>query len=504
MLREKYNLFGIASAVYAVFLTFCLYQNTKGVTFPFFVAGTLCYFCYCMKKCGVVLKKDDLCYFLSLMLLGISVFLTMDSRILFFARTGIFLLFTAFLLQHFYHTKHWSFTKYLESILEAVIYAIGSFCYPVKDLIYYVQEKKKPKTDADGNPLPKEESKLKYFLLGAAISVPLLIIVLLALSQADAVFGNLLEDFFDLIQIDTVIKVVLLTLFGYFASYSVLHSLVKRELKEDCTGNRTKEPIIAITFTSVISVVYLIFCVIQILYLFMGNMQLPEGYTYAQYAKQGFYELLFVCVMNLIILLVCISLFKESNILKGILSVITVCTYIMIASSAYRMYLYVDAYHLTFLRLFVFFSLFVIAVLMVGIFITIFRDGFPLFRYCMVAITIFTIILSYSHPDYLIAKYNLKHMTPIVEEGNTYRDVSYLCNHLCADAAPVLLQPETFKHLLEVEPNQARWYYDDCYSDYEDGKMNVSLRTFNLSTFRYKKAFETLQQDTAILSLKQH
>ncbi|MFR8843973.1 MAG: DUF4153 domain-containing protein [Waltera sp.] len=48
---------------------------------------------------------------------------------------------------------------------------------------------------------------------------------------------------------------------------------------------------------------------IQIFGLFLGKMQLPEGYTYAQYAREGFFQLLAVSILNLILVLVCLSFF---------------------------------------------------------------------------------------------------------------------------------------------------------------------------------------------------
>lgn len=501
-MKEKYNIFGFASAIYAVFLTFCLYHNTQGITFPFFVAGTLFYFCYSMKKCGGSPKKDDWFYFISLMLLGISVFLTADTRIILIAQTGIFLLMISFLLHHFYQDETWNFTKYIQSILEAVIYTIGSLFAPVKDMLYYQQNYKKPEADENGNPLPVKSSQLKYFLFGLLIAIPLLIVVLFSLSCADVVFRDYLNRFFELIQIETIIGVTVMTIAGYFLSYALIHSLLKKEIREKCPDQRTKEPVLAITFTSVITLVYVLFCAIQIFYLFTGNLALPDGYTYAEYARQGFYELLFVCIMNVVILLVCIGFFKESNVLKIILSVITVCTYIMIASSAYRMYLYVGAYHFTFLRLMVFFFLIVIAVLMLGIFTAIFKTRFPLFKYCMTVITVFTIILAYSHPDYLIAAYNISHIDQTPKRVQTtdtdyaysddyyedYSDIRYLTG-LSQDAAPILFHTDTFHVLHEIAPQYMEEYYARTY--YKTAR-EISLRTFNLSKYLGKKAFQGL------------
>ena len=49
-LKEHFSFFGIGSALYAIFYTFCLYKNASGITYPFFVAGTLCYFFFSMHQ----------------------------------------------------------------------------------------------------------------------------------------------------------------------------------------------------------------------------------------------------------------------------------------------------------------------------------------------------------------------------------------------------------------------------------------------------------------------
>ncbi|MDE6951533.1 MAG: DUF4173 domain-containing protein, partial [Lachnospiraceae bacterium] len=166
-------------------------------------------------------------------------------------------------------------------------------------------------------------------------------------------------------------------------------------------------PVIAISATAVIALIYVYFCVIQVVYLFAGYGTLPEGYTYAQYARQGFFQLLFICLMNLVLVLIGLGFFRQSRVLKGILLVISLCTFVMTASSAYRMLLYISVYQLTFLRIFVLWALFVIALLMAGIIGKTLKNGFPLFRYGLFVITCCYLVLSFSQPDYWIARYNI-------------------------------------------------------------------------------------------------
>ena len=198
----------------------------------------------------------------------------------------------------------------------------------------------------------------------------------------------------------------------------------------------------AITFLSLSTVIYLVFSVVQILYLFIGGFQLPDGYTYATYAHEGFYQLLAVCLINLIVLFVCIGKFRDNLILKIILTIFSACTYIMLSSSVFRMILYIQVYQMTYLRLMTLWGLLVIGIVLLGCVITIWKNSFCLFQYAMIVVTVLYISLSLARPGYLIAKYNLADKKADV-------DIHYLLN-LGTDAIPTYLESAQFeKNYLE-------------------------------------------------------
>ena len=145
--------------------------------------------------------------------------------------------------------------------------------------------------------------------------------------------------------------------------------------------------------------------------------------------------------------------FRENKVLKGILTFISLCTYIMIASSVYRMVLYIQAYDLTFLRVFVLWALLVIFLLVTGALILIYKKSFPYTRYCLVIITTLYIIFSFSHPDYWIARYNLN------SEAET--DYYYLEN-LSLDASPII-----FDYVNKSKFN----IYSDTWFEYYAARM---------------------------------
>ena len=435
-LKEHFPFFGIGSALYALFYTFCLYRNTSGITYPFFVIGTLCYFFFSMQKLGVPYKKDSVFYIISIVLLGISNCLTNSEQLLLMNKCGIFLLSFILLIHTIYMDASWNFPKYFAALAQTIGTAFSCLLRPFSDMVFYFDAQKQEKS-----------GKKSYFipiLIGIAITIPVLLIMTLLLAYADVVFFNILENIFFAFNFSTIFHICFLMVVVFFGSYAVCAALGMKNIKEEVKNRRVLEPVIAIIVTATLSVLYLIFSMIQILYLFIGNMQLPYNFTYSGYARQGFFQLLAVCILNLLIVLTCLHFFRENTVLKIILTIISGCTFIMILSSALRMLMYISRYNLTFLRIFVLWALAVIFLLMAGVIIYIYKNKFPLFTYSMVIVTVFYIGLSFAHPDYWIAKYNLNSMH--LDEYSPYDNKGYMSS-LSADAAPILLNEENNPYL---------------------------------------------------------
>ena len=430
-MKEHFSFFGIGSLLYAIFYTFCLYKNASGITYPFFVAGTLFYFFFSMQKLGVPYKKSSIFYLVSIQLLGISNCLTDSPQLLFFNKCGIFLLALVLMLHTMYADHSWDLPKYFTACFQTIGTAISCLFRPFSDLASYADTQKKNKT-----------GKKSYFIpvaIGIAITVPLLLIVTALLASADAVFAEIFHRILEAINFETIFGTLFMTVFVFFCSYAAYAALAMKNIKEERADHRNQEPIIAIIITTALCFVYLIFSVIQILYLFIGNMRLPEGYTYSGYAREGFFQLLTVCILNLIIVLIFLYLFRENIVLKILLTVLSGCTFIMILSSALRMLMYINRYNLTLLRILVLWALAVIFLLMMGVTAFIYKNSFPLFPYGMAVVTVFYIALSFAHPDYWIARYNLDQEHLAYLDGYDLHDNQRYLSTLSADAAPILL-----------------------------------------------------------------
>lgn len=443
--------------VYSVFYAFCMYRNGAGITFPFFVAGSLLFFCSSFTKLGITLKKGSCFYMIAMLLLGISTFCTDDGILIFFNKLGAFLLLMSFLLTQFYDTSKWKLGKYLRSICVLFFASFGELGRPFSDGRSYNRRRDK-----------KTDKRVWYFAIGLVIGIPLLLLVLLLLASADAVFRQMTDKLLRNIYLSGIINILFRITVLFFAAYALTAYLCKRKIREDVPDTRRGEPILAITVTGMLTLLYLIFSGIQVAGLFLGQLRLPEGYTYAMYAREGFFQLLAVSLLNLVIVLLCMSFFRESRVLKGILTVMSFCTFVMIASSAMRMVIYIRYYYLTYLRILVLWGLALLALLFVGVVVQILKEDFPLFRYHMAVVAVLYLALSFAHPDYIIAKVNLANASADADSERTgvthvsdtesrsdifggeadggsfflakepYQDYYYL-RGLSADAAPVLV-----------------------------------------------------------------
>jgi len=490
--QENYPFFGIASGLYALFYTFCMYRNAAGITFPFFIAGSLFFFCLCMKKLETAIKKDSVFYMAGMILLGLSTVCTADGRIIFFNHVGVLLLMISFLLHQFYQDGNWRFGRYLLSVLATMFGAIGEIAKPFTDYALYRSKG------------VKKNPKLLYVAIGLCIMIPLFLVVWFLLMTADRIFMDLTERFFDTIDAVNIFGVVCSIVLMFLLSYGVLAYLSHRYLEDEVTEKKKHESILAVTITLPLTLLYMVFCGVQVFCLFLGNVSLTNM-TYAEYARQGFFQLLFICILNLAMVLIGGHYFKESRVLKIVLTAMSVCTYVMIFSSGYRMILYIQHYYLTFLRILVLWALGVIFLLLTGVLIHIYAPRFPLFRYGVAVVTVCYIVLSFSKPDHLIATCNLANTDDATVHGffdaDAYHDYGYLSG-LSADAAPVVLpylkgqgydMTATAPREIYRRHEADQWGY--FYMDHlrEDVEKN-GIRTFNFSRWYAGRILESLKK----------
>lgn len=471
-IEENYGYLVWISGIYGVIFTLCLYQNLTGITFPVCVAATIIALVLFMKRMGITIRKSFFVYSIGMMLLGISTTLTANGFFHFFNWVGILLLLMTSMIQQLNNKEMWSFQRYIVSILVLVGKIITSVCNPVIHAVRISHKKEK-----------KENKYFKSIIFGLGIAVFFLIIVLPLLIYSDKIFAEFFGDFMNIFKFGNEFGIVMTFLLGFVLIYAFFSALSALGIKEQAGPKEAgADPVMGITFTGVLAAVYIIYSLIQILFLFLRlGSGLPENVTYAEYAHSGFWQLLAVSFINFITVLICISIFEENKILKILLMMISVCTCIMALSAAYRMLLYIAAYYLTFLRVLVLWFLGVLLLIMIGVMWSILKRSFKLFRYIMVVVAVCYIGLSFANVDRNIAEYNIKSWKEVTQE-----DIQFLMQDTSIDAAPVIAA--NYDRLIP-ENSESYAYNKEIMNQYFQSidEKKMSLRSWNFSIANAKK-----------------
>ncbi|MBM7563186.1 DUF4153 domain-containing protein [Paenibacillus sacheonensis] len=321
-----------------------------------------------------------------------------------------------------------------------------------------------PNGEGDNRSAP---SKLRRILFGLLLAAPLLGLVIGLLASADRIFNELVwripRLLFHWNLFDGFIRIFLCALFACYAFcylWAILFNRSGDHREEAAAGEwnglsvsaysakRTPfafDSLTACTLLISFNLVYLLFAAIQFSYLFGASRGLlPSGVVYAEYARQGFAQLIVVALINLILLLCGLHLVKRGErtgerVRKLSLSLLVGCTVIMLISAFTRLSLYEEMYGYTQTRLLVHgFMIFLCFILAASLF-RIWNAHFSLAKtYIGLAIAAY-LVMNYANLDAMIAERNCARY-----ESSGRIDEAYLMT-LSADALPALLKLEA-KH----------------------------------------------------------
>ena len=211
------------------------------------------------------------------------------------------------------------------------------------------------------NILFKKDSKNQNILniiIGLLIGIPICIILILLLKKADSYFDyfiqNIINNLFNLINIKFIWKNIFIIFFSFILTFSLFISfMVKR--KDEITENKIIKlsNITVSTILLLMNLVFMLFLITEISKLTTNFLHIPIEYTYAEYAREGFFQLLFITSINFIIILFIIykTNLKDNKIIKKLLLILIGFSILLIFNSYYRMFLYINAYTFTILRM---------------------------------------------------------------------------------------------------------------------------------------------------------
>ena len=199
----------------------------------------------------------------------------------------------------------------------------------------------------------EKTNKILNAVFGIIVGIVFSIVILLLLMSADDYFNKFVSKAFISINLDFS-KIMQFVIF-FIIIFSIGVNLIRNRyivMKENKT--RKIDHTIIISMLSVINLVFVLFLISEVSKLCGNFLQIPNGYIYSSYAREGFFQLLFVTIINFSIILYLIyktNVIKENKIIRNLVLILVSFSVLLIFNSYYRMFLYIDKFGFTNLRL---------------------------------------------------------------------------------------------------------------------------------------------------------
>jgi hypothetical protein len=291
---------------------------------------------------------------------------------------------------------------------------------------------------------------------GLVLALPIVLVFAAMLSAADPVFEKAMKYFFDIERLPEYIFRLTYIVIGMYllAGVFLFAILSTREERLEPPENPRLKPFIGFIESAVVlgsvSLLFAVFVVIQFRYFFGGVENITaEGFTYADYARRGFGELVAVAFFSLMLFLGFGSLTRREEPWQrraySALGVFLVAMVgVMLVSSYRRLLLYEDAYGFTGLRMYTHVFIIWLGVLLAAVTALELVGRIRHFSAAAIAAVFgFTMTLAVLNVDAAIVRMN--GLRSDVEAGlagerrSTTLDTAYF-QQLSADAVPELLK----------------------------------------------------------------
>ena len=255
-----------------------------------------------------------------------------------------------------------------------------------------------------------------FIMLGLGIALLPTVIIWALLSYDDA-FNLLMDNIFDFSfekifeRIWDIIVAVPLGAAFFSLVYSAKAERKEKAVKASRSGGVPRALLYA-AVTPMLVLYALFFFSQKDYYLSAFTKTLPEGLTFAEYAREGFFQLCVIACINAAVLLVFSLLARKKEGSKEILcrvyqGVLSFFTLILIATALSKMALYIDTYGLTHKRVYASWLMALLAFVFVVILGKQFARRLPFVKVAIVGAVLFFALITLPNIDAVIANYNV-------------------------------------------------------------------------------------------------
>lgn len=201
----------------------------------------------------------------------------------------------------------------------------------------------------------KKNEKIINSIIGIFIGIILSSVILALLSSADDYFGKFLYNVksftSSILDIGTITWIIIF----FVILFSIGINILNFKQTDNKKNNKIEPNSTMITsMLATINLVFILFLISEISKLCGNFLKIPSGYIYSSYAREGFFQLLFVTIINFSIILFLLyktDLINNNKIIKGLTLSLIIFSILLIFNSYYRMFLYIEKFGFTNLRL---------------------------------------------------------------------------------------------------------------------------------------------------------
>ncbi|MCH5317663.1 MAG: DUF4173 domain-containing protein [Eubacterium sp.] len=334
-----------------------------------------------------------------------------------------------------------------------------------------------PAVKAVGSTSSKNKN-FTYGIIGAALALPVLLVVIPLLVSGDAAFRGLISAIGK--NIGEYVGVFILAVI--FAPYAFSYAFTRKNALDVKTDGAKKHKslrfvpnAVSVSFLCVISATYIIYLFSQLAYFFSAfSGILPEGYEYSAsvYAREGFFEMFAICVINMALISAVNICTKKENegrpsvVLKAAECFISLFSLLILITAMSKMVLNVEIFGLSKYRLLVSLLMIMLAVMILFFVLHIFLPKANYMQTIILVCSTLFIAFSFADMDNLVSRYNV----------NAYAngkidtlDVEYMSEWLSESAVPYIVS------IAQGDDNKLAQEAKDCIIDKIAYDNNISL-----------------------------
>jgi hypothetical protein len=339
-------------------------------------------------------------------------------------------------------------------------------------------------------------------LRGVLIAIPILVIFTALLSSADLVFARGVQDFVSLFRLENLPQYIFRGIYILVGAYALAGTFLHAAQKSrDEVLIGVEKPLVpkflgfteATVVLGAVVLLFALFALVQFRYFFGGQVNIGiEGYTYSEYARRGFGELVATAFFSLLLFLGLGALTRRQNrtqrwVFSGLGIGMVALVGVILVSAFQRLVLYEDVYGFSRLRTYThLFMIWLAALLVVVVILDILSRERAFALAALLASIGFAASLALLNVDGFIARQNVARA--VAGQG---LDVPYLAS-LSNDSVPTLVA--------DFQDSQLPGYTRDaigaaliCHTLVQPGNADRNWRAFSFSDQRAAQALQQVQ-----------